>query len=201
MREPRLGTDVSVVAATHTEARAARHELTRTHVYESGIALRKLRDGFGDTVLSCGVAGGVRHEYHTGTVLIPRRVLRPDGTTLDCDEELVERLLRAANALGLEPLTDPLVTTTGLVTRAERELWASRGYAGVDMETGLLTAPRIAAVRVLLDTPLRELSEDWLHPVTAMLKPWNWPQLLWLAREAPRCARLAARIVHQAYEA
>jgi hypothetical protein len=52
-------------------------------------------------------------------------------------------------------------------------------------------------VRVVLDTPQRELSRDWEHPLQAMLKPWNWAQALWLAREAPRGARLVARVVAQ----
>ena len=69
------------------------------------------------------------------------------------------------------------------------------GYAGVDMETGLLDAPRIAAVRVILDTPQHELSPDWLRPARALRNPRNWPQALWLARDAPRCARRAAEVV------
>ena len=158
-----------------------------------------LRQAQGDTLISCGLAGGLHHHLHTGTVVIPYEVLRPDGTTLQCDRKLSEMLIAAAKDLGFDTVTDPLVTTTHVVTGSERATWSQRGYAGVDMETGLLTAPRVAAVRVLLDTPLRELSEDWLSPMTAVLKPWNWPQLAWLAREGPRCAARAAEVVQEAF--
>ena len=63
------------------------------------------------------------------------------------------------------------------------------------METGLIPAKRLAAVRVILDTPQRELSEVWLHPATALVRPDVWPQALWLARQGPRCARLAAEVL------
>jgi hypothetical protein len=149
-------------------------------------------------VISCGLAGGLRADVRTGSVLIPERVLRPDGTTLECDGELVAALRAAARSLGSAPITAPMVTSTTIVHGSLRSTWAELGYAGVDMETGLLLAPRVAAVRVVLDTPLRELSEDWLHPSTALLRLRNWPQALWLSREAPRCARLAAQIVRTA---
>jgi hypothetical protein len=68
------------------------------------------------------------------------------------------------------------------------------GYVGVDMETGLLPAGA-AAVRVILDTPQQELSADWSSPARALRNPLNWSQALWLARVAPRYARLAAAIV------
>lgn len=96
--------------------------------------------------------------------------------------------------LGIEPIFDPLLTSAEIVNGGARVRWAARGYAGVDMETGLLDAPHVAAVRVVLDTPQRELSADWTTPLIAILKPWNWSQALWMAREAPRAAALAARV-------
>ena len=157
-----------------------------------------MRDGFGDAVISCGLAGGLHHHLPTGTVVIPRGVLRPDGTTLQCDAKMNEALIAAARSIGLEPVNDPMVTTISIVTGDERRAWSQRGYAGVDMETGLLRAPRVAAVRVLLDTPLRELSEEWLQPMRALLNPRLWPEALWLARHGPRCAEIAARVVKAA---
>ena len=173
-------------------------------VIEAGVALTKMNDALrkalGDTVISCGLAGGLRHEHPTGTVLIPREVLRPSGEVLRCDPDLCDALTAAARALGLQPLTEALVTTATIVRGDERKAWADRGYAAVDMETGLIDARRIAAVRVMLDTPLRELSEEWLTPFRAMIKPRNWPEMFWLAREAPRHARLAARVVRAALD-
>ena len=107
---------------------------------------------------------------------------------------ILRSLAERARELGIAPLFDPLVTSNTIVRGAARAQWAARGYAAVDMETGLIQAPRIAAVRVILDTPACELSADWRNPIVAMLKPWNWLQALWLAREAPRAAALAARV-------
>jgi hypothetical protein len=165
-------------------------------VVQTGVALSRAGDRpLRGIVISCGLAGGLRADVRTGSVLVPERVLRPDNTTLECDGDLVSALCAATRRLGLVPITAPMVTSTTLVHGSLRNTWAELGYAGVDMETGLILAPRVAAVRVVLDTPLRELSEDWLHPSTALLRPRNWPQALWLSREAPRCARLAAQIV------
>jgi hypothetical protein len=104
-------------------------------------------------------------------------------------------LTQGARSLGIEPVFDPLLTADSIVNGAARETWATKGYAGVDMETGCITASRVAAVRVVLDTPDHELSSEWRTPLRAMLKPWNWPQAVWLAREAPRAARLAALVL------
>jgi nucleoside phosphorylase len=196
-----VGFDVTVVTATGIEAKAARRALPGVTVVEGGIALAKISAALqtqSAAVISCGIAGGLHRDLPTGTVVIPREVLRPDGTTLHCDDELVERLIRGAGALGIEALTHPMVTTPAIVAKGEREYWSNRGYAAVDMETGLLRAQRVAAVRVILDTPQHELSKDWARPASAALKPWNWPQLVWLVREGPRCASLAARVIARA---
>ncbi len=163
-------------------------------IVQTGIALDRAGGDLGEIVLSCGLAGGLRADLPTGTLLIPREVRRPDGRTLRCDPELIERLAGAARSLGIEPVFDPLLTSDAIVRGGERARWASQGYAGADMETGLLVAPRVAAARVVLDTPDRELSADWITPLWALLKPWNWSQAVWLARVAPRAATRAARV-------
>lgn len=162
-------------------------------VVECGIALAK-RTHFDGLVISCGLAGGLRDDVETGTVLIPRLVRRPDGSDLECDTAAVEALTHAARALGHRIVHDPLVTSETLVYGSHRQVWALRGYAGVDMETGLLQAPRIACVRAVLDTPRREISPAWLQPAHAMLQPRAWLDLPFLVREGPRCATIAARI-------
>jgi phosphorylase superfamily protein len=190
---------VAVVTATSVEAKAARRAMPNGNVIEAGIALSHAERVAGQSaVISCGLAGGLSHLHPTGTVVIPYEVLRPDGTTLQCDRTLVESLIGAARARGTEPITEPIVTTARIVTGAARRAWSERGYAAVDMETGLLGAARVAAVRVVLDTPLRELSEEWLRPARAMLNPLLWPEAIWLARHGPRCAALAAEIVRDA---
>jgi hypothetical protein len=193
--------DVTVVTATALEAKAARRELPGVAILESGVALKRGTNPAGAILISCGLAGGLDAGRPTGTIVIPREVRRPDGNTLRCDPEFVEALIGAARRIGHEPCTGPIVTSGTIVTGSERARWAAAGYAAADMETGLLAGTRIAAVRVILDTPRNELSADWLHPATAMLKPWNWPQAMWLAREAPRCSRLAARVIGAALAA
>jgi 4-hydroxy-3-methylbut-2-en-1-yl diphosphate reductase len=188
---------IVLIAATALEANALRRELPRALVVETGIALANVTRPLGQMVVSCGFAGGLRTDLPTGTLLLPREIGRPDGRVRGCDAQLVDAFAEGARRLGIEPVFDPLLTSDTIVNGAARAQWAARGFAGVDMETGRLDAERIAAVRVVLDTPHRELSQDWANPPRALLKPWNWPQALWLAREAPRAARLAARVVAQ----
>lgn len=169
--------------------------MPNAHIVQAGIALGRLDTKLREGVVSCGLAGGLRPDLPTGTLLIPRDVRRPDGRMLRCDATLVEAFARSARSLGIEPVFDPLLTADRIVQGAERMQWGAQGYAGVDMETGLIDAPRVAAVRVVLDTPEHEISGDWQSPLLAILKPWNWPQALWLAREAPRAATLCAKVV------
>jgi hypothetical protein len=190
---------VAVVTATSLETKAARRAMPGGNVIEAGVALAHAERLEGqNSVVSCGLAGGLHHHLPTGTVIIPFEVLRTDGSTLRCDPTLVDMLVRAARSYGAEPVTDPIVTTARIVNGEQRRAWSDRGYAAVDMETGLLRADRVAAVRVVLDTPLRELSEEWLHPARALLNPFLWPEAIWLARHGPRCATLAAEIVRDA---
>lgn len=190
-----MDSTVVVVTATSVEAKAARRALPGVRVYEAGIGLAKGRGEWGDAIVSCGLAGGLRDDLPSGTVLIPSEVVRPDETRLECDPELVAAYRAAARSLGFEPVCDPLLTSATIVRGPERARWARLGCAAVDMETGLLVARRIAAVRIVLDTPQRELRADWLHPRRALLDPRNWREAVWLARDAPRYARRAAEIV------
>jgi hypothetical protein len=188
---------VIVAAATQLEARAAQREL-------AGIDVRVVRTGIGrggtfdDTVISVGLCGGLRSGVASGTVLVPNEIECPDGRRIACDEETAAHLRDGARQLREDPLNAPLVTSATLVRGPERGAWAARGFAGVDMESGLITAPRLAVVRVILDTPEHELSDAWLKPLGVLFRPDAWHELPWLARTAPRYARLAARIVRYA---
>lgn len=193
--ESQTGAPITYIGATALECKALRRVLPGARVVETGIALRRVAAQLGAIVVSCGLAGGLRDDLPTGTLLLPREVRRPDGSVLRCDPELVDAFATSANMLGVDANFDPLLTATEIVRGPARPAWAAQGYAGVDMETGLLDATRIAAVRVVLDTPRNEISADWEQPLWALLKPWNWPQALWLAREAPRAASLVARVV------
>lgn len=185
---------ITVVTATGVETRAARKALPENvRIVQAGIALKAARD-FGEVAISCGLAGGLRADLPTGSVVIPRSVRRPDGTLLTCDPELSELLRAAARTLGHDPVEALLLTSATLVYGGERAKWAA-DYAAVDMETGLIEATRIACVRVILDTPQREISPAWLNPSSVAFTPSAWRDLPFLAREGPRCARIAAEIV------
>ena len=67
-------------------------------VVECGIALAK-ETAFDDLTISCGLAGGLRDDLPTGTVLIPQRVRRPDGSEVECDLPAMAALTDAARRL------------------------------------------------------------------------------------------------------
>ncbi len=68
---------LTIVAATGLEVAAVRRAAPRLHVVESGIALsRVISHAFGDAVVTCGLAGGLRDGAVTGSIVIPE-VLRP----------------------------------------------------------------------------------------------------------------------------
>lgn len=193
-KDPELVEGLTVITATSLETRAARKALPPSvRVTQCGIALKDASE-FGDVVVSCGLAGGLRPDLPTGTVVIPNFVRRPDGTILTCDSELSEMLRIAARQLGHDPVDASLLTSATLVHGTERAKWAS-DYAAVDMETGLINASRVACVRVILDTPEREISPLWATPSRALLSPNAWRDLPFLAREGQRCARLAAEVI------
>ena len=188
--------EITVIAATRLEVWAVRRALRCGRIIEAGVGLRRLRvTDLGETVVSCGLAGAARPGLPTGSVVIPKRVLRIDGEWVTCDPALVDALVGAARELGFEPELGAMGTATAVVRGSAREAWAERGCAAVDMETGLLTAPRIAAVRVVLDTPERDLSEAWRRPASVFVRPESWREALWLLREAPHCAARAAAVV------
>ena len=119
---------------------------------------------------ACGLAGGLRADLPTGTVVIPHAVRRPDGTLLRCDAELSEILIEAAHPAGLRSGGRAVLTSETLVHGSERAI-CGQIYAAVDMETGLIRAARIACVRVILDTPKREISPAWLSPASVIAIP------------------------------
>lgn len=187
---------LTVITATRLETWAVRRAVRGGRIVEAGVGLRRLRARVMDhAVVTCGLAGAVRRGLPTGSVVIPEKVLRPGGEWVTCDPPLVGDLVAAARALGLEPERGPLGTAMTIVRGDGRQAWAERGCVAVDMETGRLTAPRIAAVRVVLDTPERDLSEVWGRPVLLFTHPAAWREVLWLCREAPRCALRAAAVL------
>jgi hypothetical protein len=187
----------AVLVATRLEAWAARREIgCMARVERVGVgAVRRPGRPVG-TFVSCGLAGGLAAELAPGTVLVPDRVVLAGGGCFVCHPPLVRALVAAARALGYEPCTRPLVTTSAMVVGPARRTWARRGFAAADMETGRLLAwqPLGAAVRVVLDSPTRDVSGAWARPARALADPRAWYDLAWLAGAAPRYALRAARV-------
>jgi hypothetical protein len=189
---------LTVVAATGFEAAAVRRAAPAVNLVCSGVGLSRASAQTYDTVLSCGLAGGLRRDVPTGAVVIPSEVMTDSGEQLVCDERMNDALIAAAVRLGYAPVRERLLTSAALVTGANRGVWAQRGFAAADMETGFLRARRLAALRVVLDTPQFELSEAWLRPLSVLGRPTVWPQALWLWRQAPQCARIMSAVLAQA---
>jgi 4-hydroxy-3-methylbut-2-en-1-yl diphosphate reductase len=196
--------DVVVVAALGVEARAIEKLAERVHVVRAGVGLAALDQRLltASVVLSVGLAGGLTDDLVSGTVVVPATVAREDGVLVACDPAWSAALERASRRLGFPTSTAPLLSADALVTHAGRARWAARGFVAADMETALLaeTVARVAAVRVVLDTPHREISPAWERPGRAAMNPLLWRQGAWLMRAAPRLCRRAAMVVAAALE-
>lgn len=195
------GVNIYVLAPTFLEYWAARRCISDHCLVHAGMRLSRWHgapDDNGAIVVICGLAGALTPDLSPGTVLIPEMVGVPDGSTMRCDAELVSALEQAARTRGFQPEMGPLLTAPTLITGQARDYWAARGFVAADMETGLLAVRtfRVATVRVVLDTPQRTLSREWLRPGRAMLHPALWSELFWLCRAAGPYAARAARIVH-----
>jgi hypothetical protein len=191
--------DVTVVAAMGVEARPFARHAPQLRLVRAGIGLAILDRQLLATpvVLSVGLAGGLTEDLASGTVVIPAQVACEDGVLVACDPEWSAALERASRRLGYPTSTASLLSADALVTHARRAKWAARGFAAVDMETAVLAGmvPRVAAVRVVLDTPTHEISPAWERPARAVLNPRNWREGAWLIRAAPRLSRRAALVV------
>ncbi|HEY8755962.1 MAG TPA: hypothetical protein VIN65_06395 [Candidatus Dormibacteraeota bacterium] len=198
-RSPLDPRDVTVIVAMGVEARPFARLVPQLRLVRAGIGLSTLDRVQLTTrvVLSVGLAGGLTGDLVSGTVVIPAQVAREDGVLVACDPEWSTALERASRRLGYPTSTASLLSADALVTHAGRGLWAARGFAAVDMETAVLAGmvPRVAAVRVVLDTPTQEISPAWERPARAALDPRNWREGAWLARAAPRLSRRAALVV------
>ena len=147
--------------------------------------------------LSVGLGGALTDEYAPGTVVVPDRVAAEDGASWPTDPAWRDALRAASLRLGLPTAAGTIVSTAEVVTGAGRTSLAQQGYDAVDMESAALAAqvPRLAVLRVILDTPSQEISPRWSRPVLAALDPRLWPQGYWLARNSPRFAARAAAVL------
>jgi adenosylhomocysteine nucleosidase len=152
-------------------------------------------------VISAGLCGGLLPDQKPGMVVIPTQVVDERGVTHACDPGVVAALERAARHLRLAVVSGSLISTTGMITGAARGTWAVRGHVAVDMESAAAaeTAQRFAALRVILDTPSRELSAAWAAPARAIRQPSNWSEAIWLGINAPRFALRVGAVLEAAF--
>ena len=151
-------------------------------------------------VISTGLCGGLTPDQVPGMVVIATTVADERGATFACDPQVVAALQRATQSLGFTVVTGPVISTQAMVTGADRATWAARGHVAVDMESALAapTARRFGVLRVILDTPRRELSPAWANPGRAIRNPANWGDAIWLAVSGPRYSLRAGAVLEAA---
>jgi hypothetical protein len=191
---------VLAICALGVEAWGVRRRAPGIRVVQVGVG-GTAPPGDAPIVISAGLCGGLLSAQEPGTVVIAIRVADESGTTYACDPALVARLEAAASRLRLPVETGSILSASAMVTGVARQTWADRGHVAVDMESAgaAATAPRFGAVRVVLDTPGRELSPDWAVPARAVRNPLNWPDAIWLAIASPRYALRVGAVLQAAF--
>lgn len=86
---------------------------------------------------SFGLAGGLHPGLPSGTLLLPKTVVLPDGRRVETDSIWRERLTYLARSAGLDPLPTTVVGSDDLVATPEAKatLHQESGAAAVDMES------------------------------------------------------------------
>jgi hypothetical protein len=191
---------VHAVCAMSVEAWGVRRRARHLRVVQVGIG-GKPPSGMTGIVISAGLCGGLLPDQTPGTVVIPHHVVDEHGVSHACDPGVVAALERAADYLRLPVASGSLISTSAMVTGPERGTWAGRGHVAVDMESAGIarSAGRFAVLRVILDTPSRELSSAWAEPARAIRKPANWSEAIWLGINAPRYSLRVGAVLEAAF--
>jgi hypothetical protein len=193
-------TRVLAVCAMGVEAWGVRRRARHVRVLQVGIGGRPLA-ALPGIVISAGLCGGLLPGQVPGTVVIPTEVVDERGVTHACDRGVVAALTKAARYLRYPVTGGSMISTSAMVTGSGREAWASRGHVAVDMESAAVasSASRFGVLRVILDTPTRELSDAWAVPVRAIRQPSNWGEAVWLGVNAPRYALRVGAVLEAAF--
>ncbi len=172
------------------------------HVADSALAR-----GAG-ALVSWGLAGGLAPALRPGSVVLPRRVLGPDGVDFETDAVWRSRIAEALGA-GFRLSEGPLLADGELLpSPVDKAAAASRtGAVAVDMESAGVGAAAAAArvpfvvIRAVADAAEDALPagvEEWIDErgnqrlarvVAAAVEPGRWPGLLRLALRYARARR------------
>lgn len=163
-------------------------------------------------VVIAGVCGGLDPSLSPGSLILARRVVRPESRALLPDAALLDGVRTSLRAAGL-PFVSSTMLTVGHVTetREQRtEIWNEYGAGGVDMETYQIAEAAEArdvvwlAIRAVADpasTQLPKVLRDWDGDTTESdvlrrlaRSPWEAPAFLRLAVQM----RAALKSLHAA---
>ncbi|MCX7803940.1 MAG: hypothetical protein N3A38_02005 [Planctomycetota bacterium] len=166
-------------------------------------------------IVSVGFCGGIKGNLRPGDVLIPRRIISPDGSW-ECWGRLTEAAIAVAEAVetpgrkrGFRIFSGPLYCSPAIVRTAaeKRALAGVSGADAVDMESAGVAAfcagagIPAAAVKVVLDGPGEELPkglDDLTDPIGRIkparlaariaLRPASIADMISLGRRAASCS-------------
>jgi adenosylhomocysteine nucleosidase len=151
-------------------------------------------------LVSWGLAGGLEPSLTPGTLVLPRRVVAPQGESFAADSAWHERLLALRDEVAIhrgDLLTSPIALES---PQAKRAAAAATGAVAVDMESAAIAAAAtragipFVALRVVVDgvdDSLPPHAEQWIDErgrsrfapaLRAAASPRQWRALLTLAK-------------------
>jgi 4-hydroxy-3-methylbut-2-enyl diphosphate reductase len=183
-----------VLTPLRIERAAVRRRLPGAMVMRSGMGAADSRAAAfvaagipADAVAVAGFCGAVAGGLRAGDVVVASEVRGPEGVTVCA----VRPVVAALAAQGIVPITGPIASADHVVHGAERGALAATGALAVDMESAWLASAAagrpFAVVRVVLDTPSRELYRP-LATLAGGVAAWRA-----LRRAAPALALWARR--------
>lgn len=174
-----VGERLLIAAPMRIEARLAASGARRAHVHRTGIGPKRAQAAVaplqalpGDTLLVLGFCGALGGELQPGEVVVAERVY----AAADEGHEELDVPCLGADALadglrqhGLSARVGRVVCVGRLALGERREQLHKAGAAVVDMESVWLAAAArqrpFAVVRIVLDTPERELLRPQMAPI------------------------------------
>jgi len=160
-----------IAAPMRLEALAISAGARRSRVRRTGLGRRRsqasartLLDEPGDALVVIGFGGGLEHDNEPGEVVVADEVHDPDGARVACAG--AELLLDGLRRGGFPVRHGAVASVPRLAVGETRVRLRERGAIAVDMESAWLAPGAggrpFAVIRVVADTPARELTRPWL---------------------------------------